>query len=233
MRSFQHHLRVLTAAGSTRFESSSAAAAGSSATGGGRRRFLPTRFLPKFEIHDVRDNPLEGSMTRVSVDGKQLLLTQYPQMGPRKVDPNDVTPQFDVSRRISTRFRHVDLAAMACVTMGRLATHHVKNNAYDLSFVKTDRGGYAIEGKVHRYGPGGASTEAEDWSVVFEDHFAVALEHFLDASLTESFGFRQYALAQALEGQQSRSTGNNRGQNRNGQNQNRNRQNTRTSDSES
>lgn len=164
-----------------------------------RRRFTPTRFLPRFEIHDVRDDPSQGSMTRISIDGKQLLITQYPQMGPRKLDPHDPTPQFDSSRRISTRFRHVDLGAMAAVTKGWLTSHHVRNNAYDLTFEKktTPGNGYALHGSVHRAGRGGPQKESESWTLVLENHFAIALEHFLDAGLTESYGFHQFALAQA------------------------------------
>lgn len=165
-----------------------------------RRRFTPTRFLPRFEIHDVRDDPSQGSMTRISIDGKQLLITQYPQMGPRKLDPHDPTPQFDSSRRISTRFRHVDLGGMVGVTKGWIRSHHVKNNAYDLMFEKTTTpagGGYSLHGTVHRAGPGGPLKDAEPWGLVLENHFAIALEHFLDAGLTESFGFQQFALKQA------------------------------------
>lgn len=163
------------------------------------RRFNPARLLPKFEIHDVRDDPAGGTMTRVAVDAKNMILTQYPQMGPRKADPNDITPQFDQSKRISTRFRHIDMAAMVAVTKGRLEEHHMKNNAFELTFKKTPEGGYSLQGKVKRAAgmPGsGFQKEMEDWGVVFDDHFAVALEHFLDTSLTESFGFLPYAVYQ-------------------------------------
>lgn len=161
------------------------------------RRFTPTRFLPKFEIHDVREDPAKGTMTRVSIDGKQLLLTQHPQVGPRKLDPNDLTPQFDSSRRISTRFRHVDLAGMVCVIEGRIPSHQMSNNAFDLTFEKTASGGYSLKGSVRRVGPDGPEKERESWGIVWEDHFALALEHFLQAGLTESFGFQSFAIHQA------------------------------------
>lgn len=163
-----------------------------------RRRFTPTRFLPRFEIHDVREDSSLGSMTRVSIDGKQLLVTQYPQMGPRKLDPHDPTPQFDSSRRVSTRFRHVDLGGMVAVTKGLLPSYHMKNNAYDLTFEKISGDkGYSLHGTVHRAGTGGPHKNSEPWKVVLEDQFAIALEHFLDTGLTESFGFQQFAIAQA------------------------------------
>lgn len=163
-----------------------------------RRRFTPTRFLPRFEIHDVREDVSLGSMTRVSIDGKQLLITQYPQMGPRKLDPHDPTPQFDSSRRVSTRFRHMDLGGMVAVTKGWLPSYHVKNNAYDLTFEKISGDkGYSLHGTVHRAGYGGPLKDSEPWKVVLEDQFAIALEHFLDIGLTESFGFQQFAIAQA------------------------------------
>uniref|UniRef100_A0A0A9Y4K7 Endonuclease 8 n=1 Tax=Lygus hesperus TaxID=30085 RepID=A0A0A9Y4K7_LYGHE len=82
---------------------------------GANRVFAPPRMLPRFEIFDVRDSPSQGTMTRVAVDGRQLLISQYPQLGPRKVDPNDFSPQFDSERRITVRFRHKDLAGLVAV----------------------------------------------------------------------------------------------------------------------
>lgn len=152
-----------------------------------QRPFLATRLLPKFEIFDVRDDPTFGTMTRVSVDGKQLLVSQYPQLGPRKVDPNDLSPQFDIQRRISVRLRHKDLAGIVAVVEDHLPSYRMQNNAYSLQFVK-NRSGYSLSGEVHR----AASTVHEQWAINFENQFAVTLEHFLQAALTQSFGFQAY-----------------------------------------
>ncbi|RNF08214.1 mitochondrial RNA binding protein 1 [Trypanosoma conorhini] len=151
--------------------------------------------LPKFEIHDVRDDPALGTMTRVAVDGKLLLISQYPQLGPRKVDPNDLSPQFDADRRISVRLRHIDLAALVCVCRSRVPKHEMTNRSYSLVFEKSVDG-YHLYGKIHRV----ASQKMEDWSVSFDKHFAVTLEHFLESALTESFGFRQHYAARPPEG---------------------------------
>nr|CCC94765.1 unnamed protein product [Trypanosoma congolense IL3000] len=153
--------------------------------------------LPKFEIHDVRDDPTLGTMTRVAVDGKLLLISQYPQLGPRKVDPNDLSPQFDADRRISVRLRHIDLAYLVGVCKDRLPRHHMETKAYTLDFEKSAQG-YQLRGKVHRV----ASQRMEDWSVSFDNHFAVTLEHFLESALDESFGFRQHYATKAAEGEQ-------------------------------
>ncbi|KAH9593035.1 SUN domain-containing protein 1 [Trypanosoma melophagium] len=152
--------------------------------------------LPKFEIHDVRDDPALGTMTRVAVDGKLLLVSQYPQLGPRKVDPNDLSPQFDADRRISVRMRHIDLAYLVSVCESRMPKHHMENKAYTLDFEKSTDG-YRLHGKVHRV----ASQKMEDWCVSFDKHFAVMLEHFLQSALTESFGFRQHYAARTVEGE--------------------------------
>ncbi|RNF00650.1 mitochondrial RNA binding protein 1 [Trypanosoma rangeli] len=151
--------------------------------------------LPKFEIHDVRDDPALGTMTRVAVDGKALLISQYPQLGPRKVDPNDLSPQFDADRRISVRLRHVDLAALVCVCQSRVPKHEMATRAYTLVFEKSVDG-YRLHGKIHRV----ASQKMEDWSVNFDKHFAVTLDHFLESALTESFGFRQHYAVRVSEG---------------------------------
>ncbi|KEG11602.1 mitochondrial RNA-binding protein 1 [Trypanosoma grayi] len=157
--------------------------------------FAGVQMLPKFEIHDVRDDPALGTMTRVAVDGKLLLISQYPQLGPRKVDPNDLSPQFDADRRISVRLRHIDLAYLVSVCERRLPRHRMETKAYTLDFEKA-ADGYRLHGKVHRV----ASPKMEDWSVSFDKHFAVTLEHFLQSALTESFGFRQHYASRAADG---------------------------------
>lgn len=182
-----------------------------------RRKFAPTRFLPRFEIHDVRDEAAQGSMTRVAVDGKQLLISQFPQLGTRKADPNDTTPQFDRERRISLRFRHMDLAALVCVVEGRLPRHHMVNNAYELDFEKTPTG-YALKGQVHR----GASTTKEEWGLRFEKQFAVTMEHFLQSALRESFGFAEHQHAMAEQTARAEGNNNNNNSNRNQNNNNNN-----------
>ncbi|CBZ28209.1 gBP21, MRP1 [Leishmania mexicana MHOM/GT/2001/U1103] len=204
------------AASSVRFQSSSPVPAmNQNRRSQNRRSFLPTNSLPKFEIHDVRDDPEHGSMTRVSVDGKQLLVSQFPQLGPRKADPNDTTPQFDRDRRVSLRFRHIDLAGFVSVVENRIPSHHVKNNAFDMAFEKTTNG-YVLKGQVHRSN----SQVNEEWAVRFEHQFAVTMEHFLESALTESFGFAQHqrALARGDSSPSDSAKGNqdrNRNQNRN------------------
>ncbi|KPI87683.1 Mitochondrial RNA binding protein 1 [Leptomonas seymouri] len=204
-----------------RFQSSSVV--GESAEGArqfsNRRSFPSTQFLPKFEIHDVRAEAAQGSMTRVSIDGKQLLISQFPQLGPRKADPNDTTPQFDRERRISLRFRHMDLAAFVCVVEGRLPSHHVANRAYELSFEKTPNG-YVLKGQVNRV----SSQTKEEWSVRFENQFAVTMEHFLQGALSESFGFLEHQHAVAEQARRGINDNSGQGQNRgNSQKQNRRR----------
>lgn len=179
---------MLTAAVARRFQGGEAATDSTGISSSSRRNFrhnMPTWRLPRFEIHDVRDEEVQGSMTRVSVDRKMLLISQFPQLGPRKLDPNDITPQFDSNRRISVRLRHMDLAALVGVVEGVMPSHHMKNNAYDLTFSKTEEG-YSLKGLAQRSG----SQAMETWSVDFKGPFAVSMKHFLQNSLTESFGFR-------------------------------------------
>ncbi|KAG5475346.1 hypothetical protein LSCM1_03459 [Leishmania martiniquensis] len=206
------------AASQVRFQSSPATAASPNRRNQNRRTFASTSLLPKFEIHDVRDDPAHGSMTRVSVDGKQLLVSQFPQLGPRKADPNDTTPQFDRQRRISMRFRHIDLAGFVSVVENRIESHHVKNNAFDMAFERTANG-YVLKGQVHRSN----SQINEEWAVRFENQFAVTMEHFLQSALTESFGFAQHLRAltrgdnpqsDGLKNNQDRNRGQSRNQNR-------------------
>ncbi|AYU79994.1 guide RNA-binding protein of 21 kDa / gBP21 / KMRP1 [Leishmania donovani] len=215
-------------ASSVRFQSSSAMPAmNQNRRSQNRRNFISTNSLPKFEIHDVRDDPEHGSMTRVSVDGKQLLVSQFPQLGPRKADPNDTTPQFDRGRRISMRFRHIDLAGFVSVVENRIPSHHVKNNAFEMAFEKTTNG-YVLKGQVHRSN----SQANEEWAVRFENQFAVTMEHFLESALTESFGFAQHQRALARgDSPPSDSPQNNQDRNRN-QNRNQSRRRNNNSNAE-
>ncbi|CAJ1028946.1 mitochondrial RNA binding protein 1 [Leishmania guyanensis] len=210
---------ALVAASSLRFQSSPATSAmNPNRRNQNRRGFTSTSSLPKFEIHDVRDDPEHGSMTRVSVDGKHLLVSQFPQLGPRNADPNDTTPQFDRERRISMRFRHIDLAGFVSVVEDRVPSHHVKNNAFDMEFEKTAKG-YVLKGQVHRSN----SQANEEWAVRFENQFAVTMEHFLESALTESFGFAQHQRilargdslpSDSIKSNQDRNRNPNRNQNR-------------------
>lgn len=212
-------LAAVAASASARFQSTAVA----SQRNNQRRPYPPVTDLPKFEIHDVRDTPENGTMTRVAVDSRQLLVSQFPQLGPRKSDPNDASPQFDRDRRISLRFRHLDLAGFVSVVEGRIASHHMHNNAYELTFSKTDKG-YVLEGQVHRTN----STTKEEWAVRFENQFAVTVEHFLQSALTESFGFTEYQRSKGAQasGAQGASSPNNSNNNRTGRNNNaRNRRN--------
>ncbi|CCW64003.1 unnamed protein product [Phytomonas sp. EM1] len=170
---------------------------------GRRGARIPTWLLPRFEIHDVRDDPSKGRMTRIAVDKKQLLFLQYPQLGPRKMDPNDDTPQFDFDRRISVRLRHMDLAGLVSVVEGRVESHAMKNNAYDLVFEKTSEGGYVLSGTIQR----ATSDKPEPWSVHFDSHFGVTIEHFLQNALTESFGFMRFQERALSRNDEGRSTG--------------------------
>lgn len=189
----------LVAATCLRFQSGDANASAAPGRGRGGRVFLSTNVLPRFEIHDVRDQVGAGSMTRVAVDGKQLLISQFPQLGPRKADPNDTTPQFDLERRISLRFRHLDLGGFVAVVEERVPSHSMKNNAYDLTFEKTAEG-YTLKGSLTRAG----SEEKEAWAVDFENQFAVMMEHFLQSALSESFGFRRHLDAIRYQRQEER-----------------------------
>ncbi|KAL7697046.1 mitochondrial RNA binding protein 1 gBP21 MRP1 [Lotmaria passim] len=212
-----------------RFQSSAVVGESLVARPGANRRVFPSaQVLPRFEIHDVRDVAAQGSMTRVAVDGKLLLISQFPQLGPRKADPNDTTPQFDRERRVSLRFRHMDLAGFVCVVEDRLPSYHVANNAYELTFEKTP-GGYVLKGEVHR----SSSQAKEDWSVRFENQFAVTMEHFLQSALTESFGFleHQHMMAEQARRNNNNNQNRNRDQNRRrNDNNNNNRANNRVHD---
>ena len=166
-------------------------------------RFLSTRFqraaaagaieFPKFEIHNVRDDPIEGSLVRFTHDHRNIVVSHYPQLGPRKTDPNDPTPQFDLNKRSSIRIRQHDVAAMLCVVQGKLpsvAIVYPKNNLEFTKNLDAATGGatYLLKGTIS------ASqdvTKSQDViSIGFKNEYATLLQTFLDASVADSFGFQ-------------------------------------------
>jgi hypothetical protein len=103
----------------------------SGSSSSGRNAVQPLR--ANVEFYDVRDSPKDGRELRLSFrsdvqqrsyrsqdqHAKQLTLTILPQLGPRKTDPHDPTPQFDNAARVGLRLRAQEVAEILMWLVGR------------------------------------------------------------------------------------------------------------------
>lgn len=143
---------------------------------------------PRFEIYDIHEQPENGKLVRVQYQDRSVLVTLYPQLGPRKADPLDPTPQFDLSRRTLVRLRPSDVALLLAVLEGRLPRGVLASAAHELTFERTvDGTGYELKGLVRRFGG-----DPQPWNISLTKSHVVMFFRFLESSLVEGFGFRAH-----------------------------------------
>ena len=148
---------------------------------------------PEFEIYDIQENPAQGKLVRVSYDGaeRKLVFSMYPQLGPRKTDPNDPSPQFDYARRSVVRFRPTEWAAMLAVIEGKMEKSDWKpTKAHQMEFSPSEDGTYALRGDVHRL-----NVDSVKWDINFSKTHVTMLYRFLDSALNASFEFNRAGAA--------------------------------------
>lgn len=141
---------------------------------------------PRFEISEVHDDPSKGYLLRVSLDEKRVTMTYYPQLGQRKTDPMDPSPQFDFAARRSVRLFQHEVAGVLTVCENMTSEHHFGGNQQDLTFSKTGNYGYVLQGTT------GRKLVASPISMRFDGYQAIMLRDFLRSALVESFGFRRH-----------------------------------------
>lgn len=141
---------------------------------------------PFFSIYDVRETPEEGKMIRVTVTQKQsLMISYYPQLGPRKVDPNDPSPQFNINKRVAGVFRTEEIAKMLCVLEGRAEAAELMSRGHSLAFRKDGERTYSLRGVITPI-----NMEPVPFSVEFHNDEVSRLRCFLEPSLLIAMRFR-------------------------------------------
>lgn len=142
--------------------------------------------LPMFEVYNVRDDPAVGSLTRVTMntDRNIVVISRYPQLGPRKEDPSDTTPQFDLSRRVTASFQMHEVAGLIAVMEGKQPQQVIDTRNYSFVGKRSDTG-FEIAGTVTT----GPDRLESKYDVNFEGPRMTQFYQFLDASLRHSFGF--------------------------------------------
>jgi len=155
--------------------------------------------VPSFDIYEVADNPSDGRMVRVSYVGQgQVVVSHYPQTGPRKPNPQDPTPQFDLTQRSSLHFRLHEVGEMVAVAEGKvpMASFHGDKSFITYQRDKSIDHCYVLEViRTHSAGdPSGptaptAALSAQSFRVPFQRHFLIMWHAFLEAAIKDSFGF--------------------------------------------
>jgi hypothetical protein len=162
------------------------------------RMYSESAFRPRFEFMNINDDPTKGFMLRAAVDEKRVILTYFPQLGPRKSDPNDPAPQFDFAARRSIRLFQHEVAGVLTVCEGKASKHAVATINHDLSFEQLENNGFTLQGTVSK------KSNPVPWGIRFEGYQATMLRHFMSSALEESFGFRKhFAALQADEARRS------------------------------
>jgi hypothetical protein len=178
---------------------------------------------PKFEFMSVQDDPVKGYMLRASVDEKRVIITYFPQLGPRKSDPNDPAPQFDFAARRSIRLFQHEVAGLLTVCEGKAAKHQIQSAVHDLSFDPSEGNGYVFQGTLAK------KSNPIPWSVHFDGYKATMFRHFLNSALDESFGFQKHFRALEHRAMSERSSQNNNNNNNNNRQNNSNNSNNSNS----
>lgn len=141
---------------------------------------------PALDIYELKEEAAEGKHIRVAYRAqlRSVAITNYPQLGPMKKDPNDPVPQFDYEKRTTCRLKPYEISSMLCVMESKQTSATLSTKYWDLKFGPHD-GGFALQGSINRTG----SDEREDWNMVFAKTNVTQLYRFLDRSLHESFQF--------------------------------------------
>ena len=151
------------------------------------RRFnirLAATVNPTFEIFRVMDKPEDGHLTRVVfVDRKSVIISKFPQLGPRKEDPSDNVPQFDANRRSTVRFRMHEAASFLAVLEGKIQSREIKTDRFTVNAKRTDSG-FEIAASLISGPADQRVTQNVDFS--FDNMRTTQLYHFLDAAVKES-----------------------------------------------
>eukprot|EP00759_Apiculatamorpha_spiralis_P025336 PhF_6_TR28334/c0_g1_i1/m.41987 len=165
---------------------------------------------PVLDLTNINDDPSQGFCVRVVYQNRCLEVSHYPQLGPRKVDPNDPSPQFDFQKRIFMRFNKGQMAELLAVI----------DNKIPNAVISTNYGGQAA---FDRQGTGYnlmIDSPEKDGShrkcnIVFEKQYAASFKYFTEFSLAKSFGFYDTIKVQKVKNFNNNNNSNN---NNNGSN---------------
>eukprot|EP00758_Cryptobia_borreli_P005201 Tbor_TRINITY_DN4774_c0_g1::TRINITY_DN4774_c0_g1_i1::g.17116::m.17116 len=144
---------------------------------------------PTFEIHNVRDTADKGTLLRFMASSRGIRMIASPQIGPRKTEPEDTRPQFDLSMRCTTFLTPKDIASFLCVFQKKLPAFNIDGEYRNLSLscVPEEKDTFCLKGVITRTGG-----DKQMIDVTISKWVLTNLEQFFESSIVEGFGFRQY-----------------------------------------
>eukprot|EP00760_Papus_ankaliazontas_P031746 PhM_4_TR5432/c1_g1_i1/m.71602 len=145
---------------------------------------------PVMDVIEIAEEPQNGRMVRAVYSNHCVELAYYPQIGPRKADPYDTTPQFDFQQRVFFRMNKSHMAELLAVYEGKLPSANIttpyggslKANLSAARDVMT----VDIDVPTRDKAPDNKHMTA---SLVFKGAHAASFKHFLENALAKSFGF--------------------------------------------
>ena len=159
---------------------------------------------------NVTDEPANGFMARVVFKGGKIEFCHFPQLGARKSDPADPTPQFDLNARLYYRPSRKEFLEMLTVTSGK-AAEAIITTPYgaNIALKKTADGfSLSMQSPVDKEQPAKPNRNCD---LHFNNHYAAALKNFLNFAVEKQFGFdRQNDQLQQNDRQHQNDRQNNR-----------------------
>jgi hypothetical protein len=144
---------------------------------------------PSFEIYKLADKPEDGHLTRVTYmkERGSIVISRFPQLGPRKEDPTDNQPQFDVSRRISARLTMPEIGACLAVLEGKAQNYKLPGDLFDVQITRSEDG-FRIKGTMMTGPRDNKVPNAIDFT--FDSVRTTQLYYFFDTAVKDSLDFR-------------------------------------------
>jgi len=148
---------------------------------------------PMVEIHNLKDTADGGYLLRCTYREQLVVLSQYPQLGPRKEDPNDSTPQYDAQRRASIRLKPIHVARLLALMEGKDGGGAPKAGTdasgrvfpWDMA-VAMEKDQLKLTAEVLQNGQDGKMP----FHVVLSSTQLITFYRFMESALVESFGFK-------------------------------------------
>ena len=142
---------------------------------------------PMLDMINIHDEAEQGFMARVVYKSGRLEFSHFPQLGPRKTDPMDPMPQFDMNSKIFYRPNRSEFAEMLAVTHGKAKKAKI-TTAYGAKIdLSKSSEGYTLS--MDSPSKQGAEEVNRKCELHFNNQYAAALRNFFDFACDKQFGF--------------------------------------------
>ena len=144
---------------------------------------------PVLDMININDDPAKGFMARVVYKNGKIEFLHFPQLGPRKTDPMDPMPQFDMNAKSFYRTNRKEFCELIAVTTGKADSAKI-STAYgaNIELAKTPEG-YSLHIDSPVSNRGSEPSGKRECKLSFENQYASAFRNFFEFALDKQFGF--------------------------------------------